>query len=320
MRTISIALLGVLTATAVTVCQGDPRETPSPTSTPINLQPIPDKLVVLSFADRGKSWRTFVGPLLKQYGFGASFYVTNTNADWFGYHEDPKYWISWKELRELHEMGFELGNHSETHAHFTSLSVDEIVTQELEPIDTAFEREGIPRSVSCAYPASVHDKRCVEALERMGYLFGRRGVAPEYPAALGNFVGPLYDPQEDHPYLIPTTFVWCSAFDENSTSAKEIYGQGSKKGSTVADFIRAVDLAKDGKIAVVGFHGVPDYYTHTSITPEQFKQCMDYLRDGGFQVIAVRDLVKYVDPRRKPIDPYAPINRRIKRLATAEKE
>ena len=38
------------------------------------LLPIPDKLVVLSFDDRAKSWLDFVGPLLKEYGFGATFY------------------------------------------------------------------------------------------------------------------------------------------------------------------------------------------------------------------------------------------------------
>ena len=40
------------------------------------LLPIPDKLVVLTIDDGNKSDATFVGPLLKEYGFGASFYKT----------------------------------------------------------------------------------------------------------------------------------------------------------------------------------------------------------------------------------------------------
>lgn len=319
MKLFRMTLVGVLLITGISVCQAEPKDATSQPETTTDLQPIPDKLVVLTFDDRAKSWRTFVGPLLKKYGFGATFYVTNTNADWFGYHKDPEYWITWKELRELDEMGFELGNHSETHPHFPSLSVDEIVTQELQPIEAAFKREGLSPPVSCAYPAGSHDNRCVEALERLGYLFGRRGVGPEYPGSLDNSIGPLYDPQEDHPYLIPASFIWVSDFDKNSTSAKEIFGQASKHRSTVADFTRAVDRAKNGKIAVVVFHGVPDYYPHASITQDDFKQCMDYLRDGGFKVIALRDLVRYVDPTRKPTDPYAAIEKRIKRLA-AEKE
>ncbi|MDG2383388.1 MAG: polysaccharide deacetylase family protein [Pirellulaceae bacterium] len=318
MRMISFALVGILMVTGMTSCQR--QQSDSQTGAAPELKPIPDKLVVLTFDDRAKSWRTFVGPLLQEYGFGATFYVTNTNADWFGYHEDPKYWISWEELRELNEMGFELGNHSETHAHFTSLSVDEIVAQELEPIEIAFKKEGLPQPVSCAYPAGSHDIRCVKALERKGYLFGRRAFSPEYPGSLEDYIGPVYDPLEDHPYLIPAAFVWGSAFDENSTSAKEIYGHGSQQGATVEDFASAVDRAKDGKIAVVVFHGVPDYYAHASTAPEDFTRCMDYLRDGGFKVIALRDLVDYVDPARKPADPYAPIQRRIERMAAAEQE
>ncbi|MFB3041973.1 MAG: polysaccharide deacetylase family protein, partial [Candidatus Poribacteria bacterium] len=41
-----------------------------------NLHPIPDRLVVLTFDDGCKSQATFVGPLLKHCGFGATFYIT----------------------------------------------------------------------------------------------------------------------------------------------------------------------------------------------------------------------------------------------------
>jgi hypothetical protein len=40
--------------------------------------PVPDKLVVLTFDDAVKSHRTFVAPLLKDLGFGATFFVTHT--------------------------------------------------------------------------------------------------------------------------------------------------------------------------------------------------------------------------------------------------
>ena len=40
------------------------------------LQPIPDRLVVLTFDDANKSDRTFVADILKKHGFGATFYVS----------------------------------------------------------------------------------------------------------------------------------------------------------------------------------------------------------------------------------------------------
>jgi hypothetical protein len=40
------------------------------------LEPIPDKLVVLTFDDASKSHVTVAAPLLKKHGFGATFFVT----------------------------------------------------------------------------------------------------------------------------------------------------------------------------------------------------------------------------------------------------
>ena len=40
------------------------------------LEPIPDKLVVLTFDDSKASHYTVVRPLLKKYGFGATFFIT----------------------------------------------------------------------------------------------------------------------------------------------------------------------------------------------------------------------------------------------------
>jgi len=41
------------------------------------VQKIPDKLIVLTFDDAVKSHRTFVAPLLKELGFGATFFITH---------------------------------------------------------------------------------------------------------------------------------------------------------------------------------------------------------------------------------------------------
>ena len=41
-----------------------------------SLQPVPDKLVVLTFDDSKASHYTVVRPLLKKYGFGATFFIT----------------------------------------------------------------------------------------------------------------------------------------------------------------------------------------------------------------------------------------------------
>ena len=42
----------------------------------LSRDPIPDRLVVLTFDDASKSHYTIARPLLKKYGFGATFFVT----------------------------------------------------------------------------------------------------------------------------------------------------------------------------------------------------------------------------------------------------
>src|SRR5262245_15222344 len=72
------------------------------------------KTVVLTFYDSVKSTRTFVGPYLRELGFNATFFVTHR---WMN---DAANFMTWREIAELHEMGFEIGNHSWTHANFGS--------------------------------------------------------------------------------------------------------------------------------------------------------------------------------------------------------
>src|SRR5947209_17656578 len=75
---------------------------------------IPDKLVVLTFDDAVKSHRTFVAPLLRELGFRATFFVTHCWMD------DVENFMTWHEIAELHEMGFEIGNHAWTHSDYST--------------------------------------------------------------------------------------------------------------------------------------------------------------------------------------------------------
>src|SRR5580692_9109028 len=72
-----------------------------------DLSPIPDRLVVLTFDDGTKSDIAYVAPLLKRYGFGASFYVTEGLRD--NKRDDDN--LTWDETRQLNDLGFEVGNH-----------------------------------------------------------------------------------------------------------------------------------------------------------------------------------------------------------------
>jgi peptidoglycan/xylan/chitin deacetylase (PgdA/CDA1 family) len=255
------------------------------------LAPIPDRLVVLTFDDGVKSCATFVAPLLKRYGFGATFFITEGfefYADW-----RKERYLTWDDVHNLRKDGFEIGNHSSRHRKAFEQTKEEF-RDDLVTMERRFAEHDIPVPKTFCFPAYYFTREAVEVLQERGYQFARRGTVPEMPYEEGA-LGFAYDPREDHPLLIP------------------IAGASGPKWR-MEDFVSAVEKARAGKIAVLAFHGVPDLdHPWVSTSPEQFTAYMKYLRDHKYTVIALGDLAKYVDPRSGPADPLQPIERRLKR-------
>src|SRR5437870_2760819 len=163
-------------------------------------QTIPSKLVVLTFDDAVKSHRTFVAPLLKELGFGATFFVTHKWMD------DRTNFMTWQDIAEIHEMGFEIGNHSWTHSDFSMPKTAARLAGELALVDRALDqaKPKVPRPISFAYCGNTFGPEAVQRLMDLGYKFARRGEMPE--AKYGSLeIGSTFDPKRHHPLLIPTT-------------------------------------------------------------------------------------------------------------------
>ena len=253
------------------------------------LEPVPDKLVVLTFDDSKASHYTVVRPLLRKYGFGATFFIT----EGFSFATNKEDYLTWDQIGELHRDGFEIGNHTRDHMGVSKSELPKLAEQ-VEAINAQCARQGIPAPTSFAYPGNAIDPGGIAILEKLGFRFARRGGAPEYPYEEGN--GVAYEPGVDHPLLLP------SAGD-------------ARPSWTIDNLKRAVSQAARGKIAILQFHGAPDVEHPWVHTPrERFEEYLRYLHDEGFKAIAVRDLAKYVDWRRKPDDPWKIIEQRKVRL------
>jgi peptidoglycan/xylan/chitin deacetylase (PgdA/CDA1 family) len=253
-------------------------------------EPVPDKLVVLTFDDSKASHYRVVRPLLKRYGFGATFFIT----EGFSFRTNKSDYLTWDQIAELHRDGFEIANHTRDHMAASKENLPKLKEQ-VEAINAQFAAHRIPRAVSFAYPGNAIDPGALAILEQLGFRFARRGGAPEYPYEEGN--GFAYEPGRDHPLLVP------SAGD-------------ARPAWTLANLKRAVAQAKDGKIAILQFHGEPDVehpWVHTP--PERFEEYMKYLHDEGFKVVALRDLARYVDWQQKPSDPWQIIEQRKHELS-----
>ena len=240
--------------------------------------PPPDKVAVLTFDDAVKSHRAFVAPLLKELGFGATFFVSH------GFMNIVEHSLTWQEIAEIHQMGFEIGNHTWTHAGFHTPRAAARLEGELALVENELARVKVPRPTSFAWCGNTFGPEAVEVLRAKGFRFARRGEMPEAP--YGQLVvGAAYDPRRHHPLLIPTT--------------------GDAYPSWNLDhFKKVVREARDGRIVILQFHGVPDIahpWVHTP--PERFREYMQYLKSEGFRVIALRDLDQFADLANPPADP-----------------
>jgi peptidoglycan/xylan/chitin deacetylase (PgdA/CDA1 family) len=256
----------------------------------VALEPIPDKLVVLTFDDASKSHFTIARPVLLKYKFGATFFVT----EGWDFATNKKDYMTWEEIAQLHKDGFEIGNHTKDHQAVTDKTVRDLAAQ-VRAINDRCREHGIPQPVSFAYPGNAISKEALPVLKDLGMRFARRGGAPERPYKDGQ--GFAYEPGLDHPLLVPSA------------------GDG-RPHWTLDDFKAAVSQARHGKIAVLQFHGVPDTaHDWVSTKQEMFEEYMKYLAENKFTVIALRDLAKYVDPEVVPADPFGVIEDRKKLLA-----
>ena len=277
-----LALLGWLIFSGIVVADEKPPQTAV-------RKPIPDRLVVLTFDDSSKSHFTVARPLLKEYGFGATFFIT----EGFDFQENKRDYMTWDEIRQLHEDGFEIGNHTRDHLGITDKTVDRL-DEQLEGIESQCKAHGIPSPTTFAWPGNATTPAAFAILQKHGIRFARRGGAPEYPYEEGR--GFAFEPGNDHPMLLPSA------------------GDARPKWA-IQNLIRAAEQARDGRIAILQFHGVPDTaHDWVSSSQQNFEAYLKYLHLEKHKVIALRDLLEYVDPRVAPTDPNAIIDARKARL------
>lgn len=219
---------------------------------------IPDKLVVFTFDDAPASQYSVVAPLLKKYHFGATFFVCEFPPN----YKDSTLYMSWNQIKTLDKLGFEIANHTKTHANVTKISEIQF-NKELSYIESKCDLWNITRSTNFAYPGYALNSNTLEFLKHKKYSFARAGGSR------------VYNPLIDHPFLIPS---W-AVNNDNKTEIME-----------------ALSKAKNGKIVVLTFHGIPDIeHPWVNTSPKLFKEYLNYLSKNNFIVISLRSLNDYID-------------------------
>lgn len=195
-----------------------------------------------------------MAPLLKEYGFNATFFIT----EGFSFHKRKDLYMTWEEVKKLHDQGFEIGNHTRNHKSVKALSPEQL-HESMTHIEKQCKKHGIAHPISFCYPGYATAPKALKVLKDKNYKFARAG---------GNKASEV---GKENLLLLP------QAFD-------------AKPKSTLDQFKKAVDQADAQHIPILTFHGVPDIeHPWVNTDPEKFKRYMKYLKDNNFKVIALRD-------------------------------
>jgi peptidoglycan/xylan/chitin deacetylase (PgdA/CDA1 family) len=142
----------------------------------------PERSVAITFDDAFLSVLEIGKPILDRAGFRASVYAPTGYLDtperplrwdgidqWIGgEHEHELLPMSWDQLGQLADEGWEIGSHTVTHPHLTQID-DAALHRELEESrETVQERLG-RACPTLAYPYGDYDERVVAAAGAAGY-------------------------------------------------------------------------------------------------------------------------------------------------------
>jgi autotransporter-associated beta strand protein len=177
-------------------------------------------------------------------------------CDFDSFKTRKDWYLTYRQMNAMDADGLEIGNHTLGH----SSGYGPVVAMEDQVL-----AHGGPRMTTLCWPIyNVNWNDCPK-LSAHGYTFGRGGH--ERP----------YRPTVDNPLDVPSFSI--------------------TDGTPIENFVKAVQQACQGRVVVLTFHGVPDMeHPGVSLKPGTFKAMMQYLKDNNYQCVAMRDLVKYIDP------------------------
>ena len=143
-------------------------------------KPLPERPIILTFDDGYADAYTQAFPLLQHYGFTGTFFLTSAPID----ANNPAF-LSWDNVREMHEAGMAMEVHSYDHSDLRSRGYQFLVYQTLGPKEAIEERNrrlGEIESVRTDFKRSRFD--------RAGSIFGDGNLVA---LMIANFLNGMLD-------------------------------------------------------------------------------------------------------------------------------
>ncbi|MBO5761002.1 MAG: polysaccharide deacetylase family protein [Lentisphaeria bacterium] len=214
------------------------------------------RTVILTFDDAVKNHLSIVAPLLKEYGFGATFFPCCFTEEWR--KENGRHLLTMEEIKQISDMGFEIGNHSFAHKNMQLLSAEE-AEEEIEKLNSLFSSAHIPPPVSFAYPGGPYAENLRPILKKHGLKLARTTEKRVWNIAEDDFLRIPAFPLVEH-----------------------LNGK--------LNFYEALGKCTKENAAVFVFHGIPEIvHPHCNVTEKTFRYMLDYLEENDYTVLSMKE-------------------------------
>lgn len=117
--------------------------------------------IVITFDDGYQDAYESAVPILLKYGFSGTFYIITDKAETPGY-------LTWKEMRQMQEVGMIIGSHTRSHPALVLLSKEHVYQELSESKKILEEKLGVEIANFC-YPYGKHNDTNVDTAKEAGY-------------------------------------------------------------------------------------------------------------------------------------------------------
>ena len=129
------------------------------------------KSIVLTFDDGYVDFLENAVPVLRNHTFPATLFIVAAETGSVNYWRSPELQrplLSWKQIREIAEMGYEIGSHGLHHRDLTRLTYNDLKTEITGSKDLIENCLGVTVT-AFSYPWGKHDVRIENAIQDAGY-------------------------------------------------------------------------------------------------------------------------------------------------------
>lgn len=130
---------------------------------------IPKKSVVLTFDDGWKNQYQYAYPILKEFGYPATFYIITSAVGGVSY-------VTWDEIKEMMQSGMDIQSHTKTHANLAKVDPKKALEELVDSKKVLEEKLG-RKITMVAYPYYSQNEAVHALVEQAGYKLARGGWA-----------------------------------------------------------------------------------------------------------------------------------------------